>query len=166
MARGNKPVIVAIAAIDDLALRHTLGDTHEGIDIIACKLVRCRGAQHRVGQVPAGGRAHRFPIEGSPFTNPARPAFHCDGLVYDAQHRPAILQQGNQRTENRSPGDEAGGPVNRIEDPLPPCGFVAGAIFLADYAIIDPFGLEDLAHRCFCSAICFSHKSPVRLLFL
>ena len=96
MAARDQPVIVAIAAINNLPLGHRFGDAHECIDVVAGKLMRAGGPQHCVGKVLAWRGARGLPVEGRPFADLPDPAFPRDRLIDNAQHRPAILHQGNQ----------------------------------------------------------------------
>ena len=161
MAARDQSVIVAIAAIYNFPFGHRLGDAHECIDVAAGKLMRAGGPQHCVGKVLARRGARGLPVEGCPLADLPDPPFPRDRLIDHAQHRPAILHQGNQRAEDRAPGDEAGRSIDRIENPLP-CGtFVACAIFLADDPIVCSFAFENRAHRRLGCTVGFGHEALV-----
>src|SRR3546814_4376980 len=77
-----------------------------------------------------------FPTLRASDLSHAAPALAADWLVNDTDGGPAILHQRDKRAEDRPPGDEAAGAVNRIENPDAPGIFPDDAIFLAHDAVI------------------------------
>ena len=80
--------------------------------------------------------------------------FTRNRLIDDAQHRPAILQQRNQRAEDRTARQEGGCSVDRIDQPLAARGALACAVFFAHYAVLGNFSCQYPANRLFHLAIC------------
>ena len=96
----------------------------------------------------------------------ADPAFAGDRLVDDAEDRPAVLQQRDQRAEDRAAGHEADGAVDRVEHPLARGFGALGAIFLADDAVARRLGVEQAAHRGFGGAVGLGDGRGVGLGFV
>ena len=81
-------------------------------------------------------------IEGGALARRANPAFAPDRLVDDAQHRPAILQQRDQRAEDRAAGHEADRAVDRVQHPGAPGAAFLDAEFLAMHAVARSLGIQ------------------------
>ena len=99
-----------------------------------------RGAGE-LGLVEAGaGAATRAAAERrAEHRGPARhadPALAGGGLVDHAQHRAAAVQQRDQAAEQRAPGDEGAGAVDRVDHPHMLGLGALGAVLLADHAVV------------------------------
>src|SRR3546814_12634502 len=106
-----------------------------------------------------------FPTLRASDLSHAAPALAADWLVNDTDGGPAILHQRDKRAEDRPPGDEAAGAVNRIENPDAPGIFPDDAIFLAHDAVIGPLFLQYCAHGRFSGAISLGHRRQIALRF-
>ena len=127
-----------------------------------CRDVRRRGAAHRRTARARSSRAAPWPDrdsggsrQGLPLnkvgrpTTPSQRSRSTGWSITPSIGQPSITS-AIKRTEDRPPGDEGAGAVDRIEHPgAPACPF-ADAIFLADDRIV---GKACLDHRC---------ASPVR----
>ena len=89
----------------------------------------------------------RRAVEGRRPPRHPQPTLTLDRLIDDTKHRPAVLDQRDQRAEDRAPGGEAARAVDGIEHPLPAGDAGLLAIFFADDAIARPFSVEQPAHR-------------------
>ena len=76
----------------------------------------------------------------------AQPALAADGLIDDAQHGRAAVQQRDQRAEGGQPRDEGLGAVDRVQHPHVLGVRPLRAELLADDAVLRPAGGDQLAH--------------------
>ena len=111
------------------------------------------GRQNDIVQRAAAARGCRASIKLRWLANGANPALSRDWLVNNAQHGPAILQQGNQRAENRAAGDKACRAINGVQHPNTAGIGPFCAKFLANNAIARCFALQAQTHGLFRRAI-------------
>ena len=72
-----------------------------------------------------------------------------DGLVDAAEHGLAVMEEGDERAEERHAGDKGLGAVDGIKDPDEFCVGVFGAEFFTDDAVAGEFFADELAEKCF-----------------
>src|SRR5215216_7469772 len=104
MARGQQAVGIAVAtpAEEFYLLRQ------RRVALLPLPGEHQRRGRIHVGvcEVGAGARLDRLAVEGRALARDAQPAFLEDRLVDDAKYRLAVMQQRDQRTEDRQAGDE------------------------------------------------------------
>ncbi len=147
MARRDQPVIIAIAA--QHRAHHPRIDMFKGVKLPVVEQSGGGGGEQRLGQLAASARGDRLTVEQGPMPGHAQPAFADDRLIDDPQHRPAILQQRDQRAEDRAADDEAARAVDGVQHPGPPAAPLARGFLFADNAVHRPLGDDQAAHRGF-----------------
>src|SRR3546814_4539515 len=115
--------------------------------VVVAEILRTGGRDRRVGEAAARPRRRGLAVEQGRFARRPDPAFAADRLVDDTDQRPTVLQERDQRAEDRPAGHEADRAVDRIEHPLAGGPRARRAIFLADDAVARGFGVEQPAHR-------------------
>ncbi len=128
---------------------------------VAGKILRACCSQNRLIEVPAAPRRYRLAVQRRLLPHRADPALADDRLVDDADDRPTIPHERNQRAEDRPTGDEAACAVDRIEHPGPWGVGPNRAIFLADDAVRRAKSLDDVAHRDFGGLVGLGHRRGV-----
>ena len=80
-----------------------------------------------------------------------------------AEHRPAGVEEGDQRPEERAAGDEGLGAVDRVEDPDELGVGPVGAVLLAEDAVVREAPADRLAKERFGLAVGDRDRRLVRL---
>jgi hypothetical protein len=94
----------------------------------------------------------------------ADPALARDRLVDDAEDRPAVPRQRDQRAEQRHAADKGFGAVDRVEHP-DEFGVVAlAAVFLADDAVLGKPRGDQPPHRQFGGAVGGGDRAQIGLV--
>ena len=115
-------------------------------------------AQGRQRGVPPSGERKRV---GSPADTD--PPLADAGLVDEAEHGPASVQQPDQGAEQGPSGDEGAGAVDRVEHPEPLRLRPLGAELLAQDAVLREALAEQAAHRLLGGAVGLGHRGGVAL---
>ncbi len=165
MPRRDQAVIVTVAAIDQPAPRDLGCKGKKARRVVIGEIMRAGRRQGRAGQFGARTGPGRATVKRRWLADRPDPAFARNRLIDHAQHRPAILQQGDQRAENRPPGKEADSAVDRVEHPLPPAGRRLLAIFLADDPVARAFGFDQPPHCRLRRAIGVGHRRRIGFAF-
>jgi hypothetical protein len=97
------------------------------------------------GAGPAAGRAAEGAGEARRLAGHAQPALAGGGLVKEAQHRHAPVQQADQRAEDGPAGEEGTSAIDRIEHPEPFGLAALGAVFLSHDAVVGEALAEETA---------------------
>ncbi len=166
LATGKQVVVVAIAANDQPLVCGLRRECHEMFGVMIGEILRAGGRERRIGQGAAGAGARRLAVEQRRLAQRADPAFAGDRLVDDAEDRPAVLKQRDQRAEDWPPRHEADRAVDRVEHPLARRVGTLGAIFLADDPVARRLGIEQAAHYGLGSAVGLGDRRSVRLGFM
>src|SRR5260221_7906923 len=161
-AAGDQAIGVAIAAVArQLDARLEAG---EGVAVSAAEHVGRGGEEGGAGEIGAGAAANRAAVMRRLLPGDAAPALARNRLVDDAEHRPPLMEQRDQRAKERDARDEGFGAVDRIEHPDPFGAFADGAEFLAEDAVGRKTRLDQRPHRLFRLAVGDRHRTRVRLV--
>jgi hypothetical protein len=108
--------------------------------------------------------ASRVSVEGRRSPGGADPALARNWLVDDAEDRPALICQRDQRAEQRHAADEGFGAVDRVKHPDEFGRLALRAELLADDAVLGEARRDQLAHRRLGGAVGHRHRRPVGLV--
>src|SRR3546814_13620599 len=115
--------------------------------VVVAEILRTGGRDRRVGEAAARPRRRGLAVEQGRFARRPDPAFAADRLVDDTDQRPTVLQERDQRAEDRPAGHEADRSVDRIEHPLAGGPRARPATFLDVAAAASGFGCGPPARR-------------------
>src|SRR3546814_9042320 len=82
-------------------------ERHEMLAVMVAEILRAGGGENGIGQVAAGARRRGRAVELGRTPRRADPAFARNRLVDDSDQRPAVLQERDQRAEDRAARHEA-----------------------------------------------------------
>src|SRR3546814_11260053 len=113
MSASEQRIIIAVPA--PYRVTALARENREMLTFTPTEILRAGRRQNGFVQGGASTRGNRLAIQQRRLPSHAAPALAADWLVNDTDGGPAILHQRDKRAEDRPPGDEAAGAVNRSE---------------------------------------------------
>src|SRR5690606_24624658 len=118
-ARREQRIVVAVAAHYHALVVGLLRERHELVTLVVGEVLRSGRGERGVGEFTARTGPDRQAVERGRLAGDAEPTLAKDRLVDQAEHREAVNDQRDERSESRPPREEGASAVDRIEHPLP-----------------------------------------------